>query len=195
MLLLWALRFLIFRLYESPKFLMGAGRDEDAVKVVHAVAHYNGVQSSLTLERLQSVGNWGGNRQVDTSRGAAVRRKMAIFRMEHVRPLFATRKMAYSTSILIALWGVPPPFPCLCSLVSHRSICSYHWPCIPVVQCIRHLLVGQSQVSDTLTYLLTPDFTVLQLAGPTLATHRSPPLTATCVTLQFFDYQSCSSRC
>ena len=34
MFILWFIRFFVFTMYESPKYLMGRGRDEDAVKVV-----------------------------------------------------------------------------------------------------------------------------------------------------------------
>lgn len=110
MLLLWGVRFLVFRMYESPKFLMGRGRDEDAVAVVHAVAAYNGMQSSLTLEHLQAPGRYApaGHGEMKTGRAAQVRRALSAFRLEHVRALFATRKMAYSTSLLIAIWGASP---------------------------------------------------------------------------------------
>jgi MFS family permease len=40
------LRFVVFTIYESPKFLMGKGRDEDAVKIVHEVARRNGKTSN-----------------------------------------------------------------------------------------------------------------------------------------------------
>jgi hypothetical protein len=38
MLVLSVIRIFIFHLYESPKFLMGRGRDAEAVQVVHKVA-------------------------------------------------------------------------------------------------------------------------------------------------------------
>ncbi len=36
------IRFMFFTVYESPKYLMGKGRDDQAVKVVHEVARRNG---------------------------------------------------------------------------------------------------------------------------------------------------------
>jgi len=54
-LLLSFLRF-IFRLHESPRYLIGRGRDTDAVAVVHAIARYNGMETSLSLEELQEAG-------------------------------------------------------------------------------------------------------------------------------------------
>lgn len=115
MLVLSALRFFVFDLYESPKFLMGRGRDAEAVDVIHKVAAYNGKTSNLTLQQLTEVGLIEGQisdaeraanlLNMDTSAIGAVRRKMAAFSGNHVKSLFATKKMAWSTSILIMLWA------------------------------------------------------------------------------------------
>jgi hypothetical protein len=42
------IRFICFTIFESPKYLMGKGRDEDAVKVIHEVARRNGKGSTRT---------------------------------------------------------------------------------------------------------------------------------------------------
>ncbi|KAG9309579.1 major facilitator superfamily domain-containing protein [Chiua virens] len=110
MMVLWFLRFFIFRLYESPKYLMSRGKDEEAVKVVHKVAAYNGKTSSLTVEHLKSVEGLSTalperTTTIDISVISVLRRKLAVFDSHHVRPLFATRKLAYSTILLIILWG------------------------------------------------------------------------------------------
>ena len=117
MLVLFVVRFFVFQLYESPKFLMGCGRDAEAVEVVHKVAEYNGATSSLTLDMLR-----GAERTCldhvdgvvektpfpakETSRLGALRtRTLRRFGWDHVTPLFKTRKLAWSTSLLIAVWG------------------------------------------------------------------------------------------
>lgn len=109
---LWILRFFVFNLYESPKYLMGRGWDEAAVETIHKVAAYNGKTSYLTVEHLKSAEkhrSGPGEKEkvvkMDVSAVAAVKRKLAIFDACHVKPLFATRKLAYSTSLLIILWG------------------------------------------------------------------------------------------
>ncbi|KAJ8462549.1 hypothetical protein ONZ51_g10841 [Trametes cubensis] len=109
---------------------MGRGRDADAVAVVHRVAQYNGVESGLTLEMLRDVerrfgggvkgpseggdeeggelgegeeeGRW---RAMETSAWAAVVRKVRVFSGSHVKGLFATKKLAYSTTLLIIVWA------------------------------------------------------------------------------------------
>lgn len=110
MLLLWVLRFFVFHLYESPKYLMGRGRDAEAVEVVQRVARYNGRTCSLTLEMLKEAGEVAATVEgevttMDTSALAAVMRKMRKFSGDHVKSLFATRKLAYSTTLLITIWG------------------------------------------------------------------------------------------
>jgi hypothetical protein len=116
MLVLFVLRFFVFQLYESPKFLMGRGRDAEAVEVVRKVAQYNGTTSSLTLDmlrdaeriRLASVNDDAEKTPfpaMETSRLGALRRTLRGFGWDHITPLFKTRKLAWSTSLLIALWG------------------------------------------------------------------------------------------
>ncbi|CUA71355.1 putative MFS-type transporter PB1E7,08c [Schizosaccharomyces pombe 972h-] [Rhizoctonia solani] len=117
MIVLWIIRFFVFRLYESPKYLMGRGRFEEAVQVVHAVAKYNGKTISLTTEELETAGVSGnheytpkgveaGPAELDTTARAALKRKFEKFNGDHVRSLFATRKMAISTSLVIAIWAI-----------------------------------------------------------------------------------------
>ena len=132
MLVLFILRVFVFHLYESPKYLMGRGRDAEAVEVVHAIAKYNGKKSSLTLAMLQEVeaqmqgdvesplgpvSSAAGEKEkevqkheqhaalMDTSARAAIIRKLRMVNTDHVKALFATKKLAYSTSLLIVLWG------------------------------------------------------------------------------------------
>ncbi|KAI0667723.1 MFS general substrate transporter [Trametes maxima] len=110
MMVLFAVRFFVFDMYESPKFLMGRGRDAEAVAVVHDVARYNGRESKLTLAMLQEVdrrfsgGLPDGGRALDTSARAAVMRSLRTLGREHMKGLFGTRKLAYSTTLLIIVW-------------------------------------------------------------------------------------------
>ncbi|SJL17551.1 related to sugar transporter [Armillaria ostoyae] len=109
--LLWGVRFFIFELYESPKFLMGRGRDAEAVEAVHKVARYNGKESALTIEDLRKAGGEKENPDsesvvMDTSVRAVLRRNLSELSGDHVRPLFASAKLAWSTSLIIILWAL-----------------------------------------------------------------------------------------
>ncbi|KAL9616635.1 MAG: hypothetical protein Q9160_008518 [Pyrenula sp. 1 TL-2023] len=103
---LWVVLFVvrfIFRLYESPKYLMGRGRDNEAVEVVHRVAERNGKSSALALSNLE--GQNEGDAQ-GTSTSAVLQRRLQKLNASHVRALFATKKLAFSTSMIMAIWGL-----------------------------------------------------------------------------------------
>jgi len=113
MMFLWIIRFFVFDLYESPKHLMGHGRDAEAIKVLEKVATFNSSTNHLTLEQLQEAGVVAGTKDgaenggaVDTSIVAVIRRSLGHLKGEHVKSLFATRKLATSTSLLIILWAL-----------------------------------------------------------------------------------------
>lgn len=95
-------RFVFFTLYESPKYLMGKGKDEQAVKIVHEVARRNGKTSSLTLADLQAL-DADGHQGTDAA--AILARRLEKLNFTHVRSLFATKKLAYSTSLITLLWA------------------------------------------------------------------------------------------
>ena len=129
-LLMFAARVFLFTIYESPKYLMGKGRDEEAVRIVHEVARRNGRPSTLTVDDLRACEPPGyvPPRAAATD---AVRRKLEAVSLEHVRALFATRKLAYSTGALMAVWAFiglgcvysPPPPPLSLSVCVPIHIC------------------------------------------------------------------------
>lgn len=43
------IRFVLFTIFESPKYLMGKGQDEEAVRIVHEVARRNGKESRCSF--------------------------------------------------------------------------------------------------------------------------------------------------
>lgn len=108
-LLMFGLRFFAFDLHESPKFLMGRGRDSQAVESIHAVAKYNGVESTLVVEDLAKIdrdANSGTNNARYTTVSAAVERNLERFKFDHIRALFATKELVFSTSLIISLWAL-----------------------------------------------------------------------------------------
>lgn len=100
--IMFCCRFFFFHLYESPKFLMGRGKDEEAVRVVHEVAKINGKTSNLTLADLEVFNQVG---QQGTDAEAALKRKLEKVRLTHVRALFASPKLAWSTSLIMTIWA------------------------------------------------------------------------------------------
>lgn len=112
-LIMFLLRFVAFDLHESPKFLMGRGRDSQAVESIHAVAKYNGVESTLVVEDLTKVDTDATNNARYTTVSAAVERNLERFKFDHIRALFATKELVFSTSLVISLWAL---------IVSHLAL-------------------------------------------------------------------------
>ncbi|PCH42927.1 MFS general substrate transporter [Wolfiporia cocos MD-104 SS10] len=108
-LLLWAIRFFAFHLEESPRFLVGRGRDAEAVAVVQRIAAFNGCTLDLTVEHLTEAGERAVEKE--RARGVAAHKvgllsEGSVWQARHVKSLFRTAKLAWSTSLLIAIWGI-----------------------------------------------------------------------------------------
>lgn len=102
-LIMFFIRFVLFTIHESPKYLMGKGRDEEAVRIVHEVARRNGKTSDLTLDDLKACEPEGYEAQ--TNAAAAVKRRLEQVNLDRVRTLFATRRLALSTGLIMAVWA------------------------------------------------------------------------------------------
>ncbi|KAJ5698140.1 hypothetical protein N7462_000145 [Penicillium macrosclerotiorum] len=98
-----AIRFLFFTIYESPKYLMGKGRNQQAVDVVHEVALRNGKSSWLTREMLDHFDNEESPGSTATN---ILRQRLEKLRFEHIRALFDTPKRAFSTTLIILVWAL-----------------------------------------------------------------------------------------
>ncbi|UPX09320.1 Sugar (and other) transporter [Ascochyta rabiei] len=92
------LRLVIIRLQETPKFLVNAGRDEELVENLQGLAAKYGRSCSLTIEQLKACGESRSSIRKRTPRGI-----MAEL-THHVAGLFATRKLALSTSLVWLSW-------------------------------------------------------------------------------------------
>ena len=138
-------RFFLFHLYESPKFLMGRGKDEEAVRVVHEVARINGTTSNLTLADLE-VFNQTGEQRIDAE--AALKRRLEKIRLTHVRALFASFKLAWSTSLIMAIWAlIGLAFPLYNAF-------------LPYIQATKGADFG-----DSSTYITYRNFTIIAVLG------------------------------
>nr|GAT46698.1 predicted protein [Mycena chlorophos] len=103
-LLFCIIRFLIFNLMESPRYLIGIGNDEKAVEVVHRLAAYNSTTTTLSVSDFHQGVAEDEKPKENTSR--PVISSTSALAASHFKTLFATRKMALSTSLLISIWGI-----------------------------------------------------------------------------------------
>jgi hypothetical protein len=58
----------------------------------------------VRIEDLQACDPLGQGTRTDAS--AAIKRKLELLKFTHVKALFANRKLAYSTSLIMAVWGL-----------------------------------------------------------------------------------------
>lgn len=109
---LFLFRFLI-HLYETPKYLLGKGKDEKAIDVIHSIAGRNGTTTWLSMDHFQAIDTQLQAIQTSSDGGASVERDvdqaivgrmLAKWAPENVLALFSTPKMALSTSLMIFLW-------------------------------------------------------------------------------------------
>lgn len=103
-------RFFLFHLYESPKFLLARGRQDEAVAAVHGIAYKNKTKTWLTVDILNEIGGYPEENAPQTlSTKEIVQRNLSKFSLQRVRPLFATKKLGF-TSMNPNLF--PPPSSC-----------------------------------------------------------------------------------
>lgn len=92
----------IIRLEETPKFLLAEGKDEEAVRVLQNIARKHARPCSLTAERLAACGST--RLRATTATGLSQRlispREVGF----HFKGLYATRKMAFSTTLVWFSW-------------------------------------------------------------------------------------------
>ncbi|KAI9369135.1 major facilitator superfamily domain-containing protein [Aspergillus egyptiacus] len=99
-------RFFLFHLYESPKFLLSRGRQEDAVTAVQGIAYKNGVTTWLTVDILNEIGGYPEeNTPQNLNNKQIVERYLEKFSLEHIRGLFGTKKLGITTVLLWFCWA------------------------------------------------------------------------------------------
>ncbi|KAK7754828.1 hypothetical protein SLS62_003142 [Diatrype stigma] len=114
-LVMFLVRFFVFHLFESPKFLLTQGRQAEAVAVVHGMAYRNGKKTWLTEEILDAVADGEGGsaaqaraqarplRAVSTT--AIIKENLTSMSLDHIRPLFQNRTLGITTLLIWFCWA------------------------------------------------------------------------------------------
>lgn len=101
------LRLTVIRLRETPKYLLGEGRDEEVVETLQWIANKYHRPCSLTIEGLSALGVTGAYND-DGRRGSVSAHAKKRFSFSevgvHLNGLFSSRKMALSTSLIWFSW-------------------------------------------------------------------------------------------
>ncbi|ELQ34135.1 hypothetical protein MCOR27_005970 [Pyricularia oryzae] len=104
-LVMFVIRFACFTIHESPKYLMGKGRDEDAIRIVQEVARRNGKTTRLTIEDLRACEPEGYVAQTGAT-AAMKRHLLENIDGSHVKTLFSSRRLGISTGMIMAIWAL-----------------------------------------------------------------------------------------
>lgn len=89
-------RITVIRLKETPKFLLGEGKDAELVEGFHAMAAKYNRPCSITVEMLDACG---------VVQSSHAKSKISIGELAiHFRGLFATKKIGLSTSLIWLSW-------------------------------------------------------------------------------------------
>ena len=105
-LIIFFLRFVVFRFQESPKFLLYRGRDDKAVMVLQKIAKFNGRESSITLESLEALTNEHASmaqRDTDMPINDAAVEKVTSTWVEKIKNEFHRCKILFSSFSLARL--------------------------------------------------------------------------------------------
>ncbi|KAF2007380.1 MFS general substrate transporter [Amniculicola lignicola CBS 123094] len=96
------LRITIIRLKETPKFLVGEGKDEQCVQTIQFIAQKYNRPCSLTLERMQACNELSVERRGSVAHATS---KFSFGEVGvHLKGLYATKKIGISTSLIWFSW-------------------------------------------------------------------------------------------
>lgn len=113
------IRIFVFKMPESPRYLLSKGQDAEAVAAVNYIARFNGKPETLTLAMLEEIDATLGIAAADPdakkglSHRAIVRENLKDYKGANYKHLFATRKFAVHTSLTWLIWltiGSTAPF-------------------------------------------------------------------------------------
>ncbi|KAI0858624.1 sugar transporter [Xylaria cubensis] len=105
--IMFIIRFGLFHLFESPKYLLSQGRQAEAVAVVHGIAYRNNKKTWLTEEVLDAVVDTEDTERapVRISARSVLKQNLSSFSLSHIQPLFQTRKLGITTALIWFCWA------------------------------------------------------------------------------------------
>ncbi|KAI1156321.1 sugar transporter [Nemania diffusa] len=105
--IMFLVRFGLFHLFESPKYLLSQGRQAEAVAVVHGIAYRNNKKTWLTEDILDAVVDTDDTERtpIRVSASSVLKQNLRSFSLGHIQPLFQTRKLGLTTGLIWFCWA------------------------------------------------------------------------------------------
>ena len=106
------LRFFIFSFYESPKFLLSKGKEQEAIDVLHKIAKFNKAPApTLTVEHFREIDSGASEYSQDVgpaSHAQLVSRvlKGTVNSFKHLKGLFTNKLQLFIFSVLAIAYMV-----------------------------------------------------------------------------------------
>ena len=151
-LLVFFLRFFVFNFYESPKFLISRGREQEAIDVLHKIAKFNKAPPpTLELEHFMAIDAIAPKAAEPPTRANAVRN---VFRsLAHLKGLFLNKLQLFIFGILalayIVCFSDQAPYNALTFLQGDYWSFNLAGAFLPIVLYRNKVSSGQSTVTDT----------------------------------------------
>lgn len=100
---------LLFRIHETPKYLLGKGKDKEATEVIQSVARRNGSTTWLTVEHFDAISARLRSSELNDAQSSPasnniLRRAIKNWAPHRITALFSTPRMALSTGMMLFLW-------------------------------------------------------------------------------------------
>ena len=98
----------MFKMPETPRYLLSKGRDKDAVDAVNHVARQNKKPEPLTIGMLESIDRHFSTESSPANAGLSnreiIRETMQDFKGAHYKALFATKRLSLHTTLIWLIW-------------------------------------------------------------------------------------------
>lgn len=102
---------LFFKIYETPKYLLGRGRDAKVVDVIQKIAARDGKETWLSMDHFEAIDARLATGNPDdtpvagaTPKASIIQRSLEKFTPGKFKALFSTPRMALSTTLVLFLW-------------------------------------------------------------------------------------------
>ena len=153
-------RFFLFTYYESPKFLVSRGRQDEAVAAVQGIARKNKITTWLTEEVLSEI---GGHSEKDQSKSVStievIKRSLERFSYQQVAPLFASKRLGFSSTSLCRLETLPR------LMITTAVLIWFCWTCIGMGYTLFNAFLPQYLGANSSTYVTYRNYAITAVCG------------------------------
>lgn len=110
------LRVVVFRFYESPKFLLGKGKEAEAIEVLHKIAKFNNAPPpTLTLEHFAIIDGTASENSDNAGQRTTSETTKHVFRnfvnsFKHLKGLFLSKLQCFIFALLAITYMVSDKF-------------------------------------------------------------------------------------